>query len=250
MRWDVSIKGLRSRILVFRVWPWYSTWKIKARQSCMQKIGCRWRNKTRHVPFFSSNRYEPMAQWLAIGRLIAESLATWVQILKSAKTKPSAGPQPFFVALSPSVHCQLRFLCCCTLYNFFLGFRQWRSRADRVVNLNMTIRPPLFWRTCRASELTDRQVRLVSCFFYSWFLENTEKMKASAETFLRLMPSTGPQCMNSNSLTRVWKGPSVLVMQSSTTLGSQQAWARDWNTHDFKDACQLPHSSWDRNKSP
>ena len=134
--------------------------------------------------------------------------------------------------------------------NFFLGFRQWRSRADRVVNLNMTIRPPLFWRTCRASELTDRQVRLVSCFFYSWFLENTEKMKASAETFLRLMPSTGPQCMNSNSLTRVWKGPSVLVMQSSTTLGSQQAWARDWNTHDFKDACQLPHSSWDRNKSP
>ena len=36
---------------------------------------------------------------------------------------------------------------------------------------------------CRASELTDRQV---SGFY--WFLENTEKTKASSETFLRLMP--------------------------------------------------------------
>ena len=39
-------------------------------------------------------------------------------------------------------------LYCCALYNFFfLGFRQWQSRADRVVNLNTTIRLPLFWRT-------------------------------------------------------------------------------------------------------
>ena len=28
-----------------------------------------------------------------------------------------------------------------------LGFCQWRSRADRVVNLNTTIRLPLLWRT-------------------------------------------------------------------------------------------------------
>ena len=39
MRYDVSIKGLRSRNLVFRVWPWYSTWKILAQQSCMPKNG-------------------------------------------------------------------------------------------------------------------------------------------------------------------------------------------------------------------
>ena len=66
------------------------------------------------------------------------------------------------------------------------------------VNLNMTIWPPLFWRTltlaqalthphvqawhmgrdcsyCRASELTDSQV---SGFIYSWFVENTETTKA------------------------------------------------------------------------
>ena len=30
-----------------------------------------------------------------------------------------------------------------SLYFFFLGFRQWRSRADRVVNLNTT----MFWIT-------------------------------------------------------------------------------------------------------
>ena len=95
---------------------------------------------------------------------------------------------------------------------FFLGFRQWRSRADRVVNLNTTSLLPLFWRTwtwalatgstrphvrawhtgrdysnCRTSELTDRQV---SGFIFSWFLENAEKTKASWETFLRLMPLT------------------------------------------------------------
>ena len=46
----------------------------------------------------------------------------------------SAAPQPFCVALSPSVHWHNCFLYCCTLYNFFfLGFRQWQSHADRVV---------------------------------------------------------------------------------------------------------------------
>ena len=93
-----------------------------------------------------------------------------------------------------------------------LWFRQWRSCADRVVNLNTTTWLPLFGRTwawarasthphvlawhmgrdysdCRASELTDRQV---SGFIFSWFLENTEKTKVSQETFLRLMPRTGP----------------------------------------------------------
>ena len=88
---------------------------------------------------------------------------------------------------------------------FFLGFSQWQSRANRVINLNTTIRLPLFWRTwtrawdslttlahmcwpgtwaenardysdCRASELTDSQV---SGLIFSWFLENTEKTKAS-----------------------------------------------------------------------
>ena len=34
-----------------------------------------------------------------------------------------------------------------SLQFFFLGFRQWRARADRVVTLNMNIQLPLFWST-------------------------------------------------------------------------------------------------------
>ena len=57
-------------------------------------------------------------------------------------------PLPFCVALSQSVYWHESFLYCCALYNlFFLGFRQWQSRADRIVNLNATILLPLFWRT-------------------------------------------------------------------------------------------------------
>ena len=49
-------------------------------------------------------------------------------------------PQPFCVALSPLVHWHARFLYCCALYNlFFLGFRQGRSRANKVVSINTTI---------------------------------------------------------------------------------------------------------------
>ena len=112
--------------------------------------------------------------------------------------KPFATPRPFCVALSPSVHWHSRFYIAALSIIFLFGFRQCRSRDDRVVNLNMTIRLALFWRTwtrarartrphvlawhmgrdysdCRASELTDRQV---SGFVFSWFLENTEKRKA------------------------------------------------------------------------
>ena len=31
-----------------------------------QKISCRWRNMTSHIPFFSCNWYEPMAEWLSL----------------------------------------------------------------------------------------------------------------------------------------------------------------------------------------
>ena len=38
-------------------------------------------------------------------------------------------------------------LYCSLSINFSLGFRQWRSRADRLLNLNMNIRLVLFWST-------------------------------------------------------------------------------------------------------
>ena len=92
-------------------------------------------------------------------------------------------------------------LYCCIFYNCsFLGFRQWRSRADRFVNLYTSIWLPLFWRTwtwARASNHPHvrgwhmgRYYSQVSGFVFSWFLETTEKTKASFKlvTFLRLTP--------------------------------------------------------------
>ena len=69
---------------------------------------------------------------------------------------PSAVPQPFCVALSPSVHWDTRFLYCCALNIFLLlGFRQWRSRADKVLTLDMNIRLPLFWSTWSPAQGPD-----------------------------------------------------------------------------------------------
>ena len=159
-----------------------------------KKIGCRWQNTTKNILFFF--RAMDMNLWLSVygesQRVVQLGFNSWWVL------KRSATPRPFCVALSPSVHWHVRY--CCALYNFFfLGFRQWQSRTDRVVNLNTTFQLPLFWKTwtrarastrpnvqawrmcrdysyCGALELTDRQV---SGFVYSWFLENTEKTKAS-----------------------------------------------------------------------
>ena len=64
------------------------------------------------------------------------------------------------MALSPSVTVSAltrALLYCCTLYiSFFLGFRQWRSRVDRVLTLNMNIRLQLFrstWSKARGPDL-------------------------------------------------------------------------------------------------
>ena len=127
----------------------------------------------------------------------------------------SAALWPFCVAPSSSVHWHARFLNCCSLYIlFFLGFRQCRSRADRVVDLNTTFWHPLFWRSwIRVRACTSPHVRArhfgrdmaiveprSRCLGgdwlpgqwlrFSWFLENTAKTKASWETFLRLTPQT------------------------------------------------------------
>ena len=108
-----------------------------------KKTDCRWRNTTSHMPFFSCHWYEPMALWV---RVVAESRVTQVWFLMSAET---AAPWPFCMALSLSQHwhSSISIQLLCSLYFFFLGFRQWKSRADRVVNLNTTIQLPLFWRT-------------------------------------------------------------------------------------------------------
>ena len=115
---------------------------------------------------------------------------------------PSAVPWPFCVALSQSVHWHVCLLYCWALYNFFfLGFCQWLSRADRVVNLNMTILLALVWRTWTQARASTRPhvwawhmgsdyiyiaivepqswlaARSVALFFPDFSGENTEKKK-------------------------------------------------------------------------
>ena len=120
-------------------------------------------------------------------------------------------------------------LYCCTLYNFFfLGFRQWQSLADRVVNLNTTIQLALFWGTslgtrararthphvlawqmgrdysdCRASELTDWQVsgfwRSVASFIPD-FSKTQKKRRPRKRLFSGSCPGLG--CKSALELVR------------------------------------------------
>ena len=111
------IKALHSRNLVFCVWPWHSTWTITEWQSCQQKK-IRW---------------------------VTESEETSVWSQQGAETH--CHPPGHFAwqwAVSALTHSLL--YCCCALYNAPpLGFHQWQTCADRVVNLNMTIRFPQIW---------------------------------------------------------------------------------------------------------
>ena len=121
------------------------------------------------------------------------SLEIWVRFLMSADSFCSIlrGTERVSV-LTPTL------FICCTLYDFFnfFGFRQWRSRAERAVNLNTNIQcfgelelgpGPALTHMCgpgtwAALELTDSQV---SGFVFRKYvfrkyrcLENTEKTKA------------------------------------------------------------------------
>ena len=171
------------------VWPWYSSWKFNYYSPVCQKISCRWRNIMSHIQFFFS-------------RLIwSHGLVVKTGCRESCDM--GSIPDDCWNPLQCLCHFVWHWAHQCTdtrasyIAVLFLGFRQ--SRADKVVNLNTTIQLALFWRTqtwalastcphvlawhmdrdysyCRASELTDRQV---SGFVFSWFLENTEKTKAS-----------------------------------------------------------------------
>ena len=93
-----------------------------------------------------------------------------------------------------------------------LGFRQWLSRSDRVLTLNMNIRLPLFWSTwsralcqdaatyaglahghdysyCRAWDLSLWAKMAKSlAFVFPWIVENTWKTRATLEGFSNLIP--------------------------------------------------------------
>ena len=96
-------KRFRSRILVYRVWPWYSTWTIRERPSCQQKNWLQVERLDEKYTVFSMNWYEPMAQWF---KWVVQSRATLVRFPQDRRRllKVSAAPLPCCVALNPSMH--------------------------------------------------------------------------------------------------------------------------------------------------
>ena len=84
-----------------------------------------------------------MAEWL---RLVIDSLETWARFPLAAES--FCGAAAILCGTEPvsAPTCAL-FILLQSLYFFSLGFRQWRSRADRVLTLNMNIQLPLFWST-------------------------------------------------------------------------------------------------------
>ena len=116
----VSIKGLRSRILAYRAWPWYSSWNSK--NAVLQ------RRVINH--FLARDQYERMAQRL---RHLPVSQATWNGFSQGAETP--CRPLAILRGTEPVSALTRALLYCCVLYKKkILGFCQWRSRADRVVN--------------------------------------------------------------------------------------------------------------------
>ena len=118
MQWHLLIKGLLSRILESRVWPWYSTSAIHKLQSCKEMIRSRLRDVT------------------------SSSLAKWVQFPQ--------GAEPLFLChfawhLAHQCTYMRAFILLQSLYFLLLRFRQRKSRADRVLTLNMNILLLLFW---------------------------------------------------------------------------------------------------------
>ena len=142
----------QSKVCVQEFWYFVSGLDIQVEKSeyyspVRQKISCRWRNIMSHILFFSSIWYDPMVEWL---RLVAESQASWVRFLKCTDTLYQVSASLYGTEPVSALTRKL-FISLCSLY-FFLSWissvaNHWRSCADRVVNLNPTIRHPLFWRT-------------------------------------------------------------------------------------------------------
>ena len=114
--------------------------------NCKQNNGSGLRNITIHLPFVFA--------WINTNLWLSGwdgSKSPWVGrhgFYSCRMLKLLAALLLLCVALSPSVDLHARFLFCCALYYIFpIKFRQWLSRADLVLTLNMNIRLSLFWST-------------------------------------------------------------------------------------------------------
>ena len=90
------------------------------------------------------DQYESVAEWW---RQVAVSWATWVRFLPDAKTLLPHRHFVWHCAHQCSGTRTFKLLHSVWLFSSSLDFYHWRSRADRVLTLNMNIQPPLFGST-------------------------------------------------------------------------------------------------------
>ena len=197
-------KMCQSKVWVQEFWYFVSGLDIQLEQSKSNNPICRgcWLQNTCHTLLFLDCRISA-----------DKNLCLVVKVSWKWSGEMGSNPTGCWNSLSPLGNFTRHWACQCTDTStfyiavlsiiFFLGFHHWQSRADLVVNLNVTIWLPLFCRTwtwalahtcphvlawhmgtgqsyCRASELTDCQV---SGFVFSWFLENTEKLRPCQRLF-------------------------------------------------------------------
>ena len=133
--------------------------KSKYNSPVCKKIGWRWRNSKSHIQFIFHIWYESVASWF--GR-VAESLVTWVRFLMSADSFCSASAMLCGTELISALTCAL-FILLRSLYFFFLGFRQWRSRENLFDLPNL-----LYWHDDFSFlDVQDVAVDMRICVFYS-----------------------------------------------------------------------------------
>ena len=153
------------------------------------------------------------------------SRATLVRFRKMLKL--AAAPGPFCVGLSPSVHWYARLYIAALCIFFFVGFRQWRSRADRVLSLNMNIWHALFWSTWSGDQSLDsatcaglahgrdysncrepwsKSDKLCLDLVFHWIVENTWN-KSHCEGFSTPTPQTALEVKYCDSIRTVGRAP-------------------------------------------
>ena len=112
-----------SRILVFRVWPWYSTWEIWERQSCTKKN--RRFKVARCVESYTVFLERSIWNYGLVVKAGHNESGNMVWFLQGAEPlQPFDQWLPFCVALSPSVHRKALFYTAalCALFFFFFVF--------------------------------------------------------------------------------------------------------------------------------
>ena len=122
-------------------------------------------------------------QWLPVSR------ATWVQFLQGAENLCSSSAILRGTEADWAHQCTdtRAFILMHSLLFFFLGFRQWRSCAGKVLTLNMNIWLQLFWSTwSRPRARTRPYVQAFHVCDYSYCRLNVEPRSKSDKRCLAL----------------------------------------------------------------